>query len=289
MNETVHVLLPVHNRRDVTLRFVACLAAQSYARIRLLLIDDGSTDGTADAVRAAYAPLEVIRGDGTWWWAGSLQRAFERLQALAIPDTDLVLIANDDTRFPPDYVEKAVHLVRDKPGSMLLSRLRDPVTGRIEESGLHMDFRSVTVKPAADSSSINCLSTRGLFVRWGDLKRVGPLHPRLLPHYWSDYEFTIRAMRVGIHGITTNCVWLEPDLTRTGTRDLSALVGWSFIAELFSIRCVINPIYKSTFIVLACPLKWVFRNLARTWWEVTILTIRQAILQIPSDQSRSRA
>jgi predicted SAM-dependent methyltransferase len=278
MSDAVHVLLPVHNRRDVTLRFVACLAAQGYARIRLLMIDDGSTDGTADAVRAAYPHLEVIRGDGTWWWAGSLQRAFARLQALAIPDTDLVLIANDDTQFAPDYVENAVRLLRDRPGSMLLSRLRDPVTGEIGESGLRMDFRSVSVTPVKEQGEINCLSTRGLFLRWGDLKRVGPLHPHLLPHYWSDYEYTIRAMRKGLRSATNDAVWVEPELALTGMRDLSGLAGWTFVKEFFSTRCIINPVYKSSFILLACPWRLIPRNLAREWRQAAILIVRQGVL-----------
>ena len=278
MSETVHVLLPVHDRREVTLRFVRCLAAQTHAPIRLLLVDDGSTDGTASAVREAYPNVEVIRGDGTWWWAGSLQRAFERLQALASPDTDIVLIANDDTRFEPDHVEKAVRLARERPGCMLLSRSRDPMTGQIRESGLHMDFRSVTVAPAGSPDMINCLSTRGLFLRWGDMKRIGSFHPRLLPHYWSDYEYTIRAARKGIRAVTDASVWVEPDLALTGTRDLSGLAGWAFVREFFSTRCVVNPLYESFFILLACPGRLVLRNLARVWRRAAILMVRQGLL-----------
>ena len=48
----IYILLPVHNRREVTRGFVECLAAQTFSDYHLVLIDDGSTDGTAEMVQA---------------------------------------------------------------------------------------------------------------------------------------------------------------------------------------------------------------------------------------------
>src|SRR5207237_231210 len=44
----IHVLLPVHNRKVTTEKFVRCLKAQAGADWHLVLIDDGSADGTAE-------------------------------------------------------------------------------------------------------------------------------------------------------------------------------------------------------------------------------------------------
>jgi predicted SAM-dependent methyltransferase/GT2 family glycosyltransferase len=278
--DTVHVLLPVHNRREVTLGFVRCLSAQTYQAIRLLLIDDGSTDGTETAVRAAYPSVEVMRGPGSWWWAGCLQRGLHRLAREGTNNSDVVLFANDDTTFAPDYVERAIQYLAGKQGCMLLSRYLDATTGRVEESGVCADLRTLAFLEAKDPATINCLSTRGLFVRWGDVKRIGGLHPVLLPHYWSDYEYTMRALRKGLTAFTSESVWIEANASLSGTRDLSSLSGWRFLSELFSRRCLTNPIYKSSFVLLACPLRWTAANLARIWWQASLQVLRQGLLPL---------
>ena len=72
----IYIFLPVHNRREVTLEFVAILNSQTYQNFKLLLIDDGSSDGTAAAVREQI-DATVITGSGNCWWGGALDLAYD--------------------------------------------------------------------------------------------------------------------------------------------------------------------------------------------------------------------
>ena len=85
MKPYIYILLPVHNRRELTRDFIDCLKAQTYQNFHLVLIDDGSTDGTDQMVRERIENLTVIRGNGDWWWAGSLQQGFNYLKKKAVP------------------------------------------------------------------------------------------------------------------------------------------------------------------------------------------------------------
>ena len=51
MKGSLYILLPVHNRCDITREFIDCLKAQTFQDYHLVLIDDGSTDGTEQMVR----------------------------------------------------------------------------------------------------------------------------------------------------------------------------------------------------------------------------------------------
>src|SRR5690349_15986687 len=119
----IFVLLPVHNRRATTALFLDCLLAQTYRDWHLVLIDDGSSDHTAEMVRARVPSLTVLRGKGSWWWAGALHQGYRWLKRQALKADDLVLIINDDTQFEPDFLANAVKAT--KPKSLLLAQLYD--------------------------------------------------------------------------------------------------------------------------------------------------------------------
>jgi predicted SAM-dependent methyltransferase len=215
----------------------------------------------------------------SWWWAGCLQRGIRHLQEQSTKALDVVLIANDDTSFPPDHVERAMQFLNANQGCMLLARTRNAATGAIEESGVCADLRTMTFREAIEQSDINCLPTRGLFLRWGDMKNVGGFHPVVLPHYWSDYEYTMRAIRKGLKGVTSETVWLRADLNLSGNRDLGALFGWRLVRELLSTKYLLNPMYKSSFVILACPPRWIASNLLRIWWQAFNQVVRQGLLR----------
>ncbi|HWQ38894.1 MAG TPA: glycosyltransferase [Burkholderiales bacterium] len=286
MSETVHVLLPVHNRSELTRRFLRCLRSQTYPRIRVLVIDDGSRDATAAVIEAEYPAAHVLHGDGRWWWAGCLQEGFDWLRSRQIPDSDLVLIANDDTTFDADYIERAVAFLRGRSRCLLCSQLRDPLTGVVRQSGVEADLRRFAFRVAEDPSRINCLPTRGLFLRWGDMRRIGGFHRHLLPHYWSDYEYTLRAHRLGFACLTDSSVAVTANADSTGERDLDRLVGWTFVRSLFSIRTPLNPVYRTSFVLFACPGAWKFINVFNVWGRALARIAWQGVVRRPFPRER---
>jgi GT2 family glycosyltransferase len=261
----VLIVLPVHNRRGTTALFIDCLLAQTYADWHLLLIDDGSTDGTADMVRAKVPRLTVLRGTGHWWWGGALHQGYLWLKRHPEHSDDLILIINDDTEFAPDFLELAVRATR--PGSLLLAQLYDQ-HGRLLEAGVRWNWADCSWVVAQQSEGgPNCFSTRGLFLRMRDFLRVGGFHPVLLPHYLSDYEFTMRAHRKGLALISSPEVRLCHYELSTEVRSQEALPVVQYIRANLSTKSTSNPIYWTTFVLLACPWRYVPTNLRIVWWR----------------------
>ena len=59
MNSTA-VIIPVHNRRETTLACLRRLTADGVpAWSRIVVVDDGSTDGTGEAVRVEFPDVEI--------------------------------------------------------------------------------------------------------------------------------------------------------------------------------------------------------------------------------------
>jgi GT2 family glycosyltransferase len=259
---TIYVLLPVHNRRAVTERLIRCLRAQTYRDFHLVLIDDGSTDGTPEMVRSYLPDATVIRGNGNWWWGGSLDQGLRWLRGnAAVKQDDLVLMINDDTEFEGSFLESAAAVMHNRQRTLLLARLIDKESGRCLDAGIHADWSNLTFQVATTPEQVNCFSTRGLFVHARDVAQIGGFRPFLLPHYASDYEFTIRAHRKGFALITNPEVWLVEDSTKTGERSLTTSSLRQFLGSVFSKRYLGNPIYWSTFVILASPWRYVPRCL----------------------------
>jgi predicted SAM-dependent methyltransferase/GT2 family glycosyltransferase len=273
--QKVYILLPVHNRNAVTEQFIDCLAAQTYANYHLVLIDDGSTDGTAEMVQARIKELTVLKGRGDWWWAGSLQQGIRWLRGRSLSRQDVILIVNDDVAFPPDFLERAVAILRQQPDTLVLSQLQNETTGEPMESGISVDWKSFTFDVAESPEKINCLSTRGLFLRWGDMEKIGGFYPNLLPHYWSDYEFTLRAAKRGFRLVTSPQLLVRSIVHGASQASLDNLNLSGFIKTLFSMKTSYHPLHRYAFVLLACPVKWIPMNLARLTRSYLVMFLRQ--------------
>lgn len=275
----VFVLLPVHNRREITRKFINCLAAQTYPKVQLVLIDDGSNDGTAEMVKEVIADARIIKGNGKWWWSGCMQAAYRWLHDHGPAPEDLVLLVNDDITFESDFIANAVKTLEEIPQSLLGAQLRDPLTGDVRESGVHADLRRFEFHIAESPRQINCLPTRALLLRWVDMRRIGGFHPHMLPHYWADYEYTIRATNLGLRCVTHRAVFVTADLDATGDRDLDSLVGWHLVSRLFSIKTPLNPVYRTSFAILASSGMWKIINVLNIWGRAGFRVLWQGMLR----------
>ena len=265
MMPKIYILLPVHNRRDITERFIDCLVAQTYTNYHLVLIDDGSIDNTDEMVKSKVSNLTVLKGKGDWWWAGSLQRGLEWFKDNQVNDNALILFINDDVCFLPDYLEQACQVMANKKGVLVLSRFRSIDNERIVETGVCADLHNLSFKVAEAGEKINCLSTRGLFAYWKDIFAIGDFHPTLLPHYLSDYEYTIRAHNKGFGCETSAYILIEPNDETTGYHKINEEHFVGFIKKYFSKKNAGNPIYWTTFVFITSEFLWVVPNLIRVW------------------------
>ena len=71
--KTIAVLMTCHNRKDKTLASLDSLFQQKMPadfRLEVYLVDDASTDGTAEAVTQKYPEVKVVEGNGSLFLNG---------------------------------------------------------------------------------------------------------------------------------------------------------------------------------------------------------------------------
>ena len=76
--ESAFIIIPVYNRQKITL---ACLEGLKktgdLARYHVVVVDDGSTDGTKEAINESYPDVVVLTGGGNLWWTGAMALGME--------------------------------------------------------------------------------------------------------------------------------------------------------------------------------------------------------------------
>jgi GT2 family glycosyltransferase len=200
----VYALIPAHNNKPEVLQVLRCLERQRYGDLEVLLVDDGSTDGTGEEVRRRFPRVRVLQGDGQLWWTGA--------NVLGVSDVterartgDFILLLNNDVSMDDDYVGELVkcseHLGRAIVGSTIVDdERRDCMV-----AGLRLDRRlrvteqtdAAAIRESEYDDQVDVLPGRGTLVPLEVFRRIGTFNRRRLPHYGADYEFSIRARRAG--------------------------------------------------------------------------------------------
>ncbi|HUP03648.1 MAG TPA: glycosyltransferase [Bryobacteraceae bacterium] len=102
---SIVAVVPARNEAQTVERAVASLAAQRYpGPFHIVLVDDASTDGTAELARAAAPPelLTVIRAEALpGGWTGKLWAVAQGVREAARLRPDYLLLTDADIEHPP--------------------------------------------------------------------------------------------------------------------------------------------------------------------------------------------
>jgi GT2 family glycosyltransferase len=232
----VSVLLTCFNRREMTLAALSSLrdaASPSSIKYHVHLVDDGSTDGTGNAVREAHPEATVIQGDGSLYWNQGMRRAWQD----AIPRRpDYYLWLNDDLRLLPGSLDRllAFQLTQELhhgPRVISIGKTIDEETGRSTYGGYRikghlsrLNYRLLEPgEESCDTMNGNCVLIPARAV-----DDIG-IHAQIFSHGFGDVEYGMRAVKNGYRlaespvpvGYTSyNTAWLEKTsrLTRRNAR-----------------------------------------------------------------------
>ena len=95
----VSVIIPTHNRRDLLLRTLHSVLRQRHVDLSVIVVDDASADGSADAVRDLRDPrVRMIRHPVCQGVSQARNTGIEQV------DTDWVAFVDDDDLWSPDKV-----------------------------------------------------------------------------------------------------------------------------------------------------------------------------------------
>lgn len=197
-------VLACHNRKATT---QACLGRllgqQAGVDMSVFLVDDGSTDGTAEAVAAQFPDVRIIRADGNRYWAGAMGLG---LSVALEQHFDLHLWLNDDVMLDPGALAGLMAVMDQAgPSPIVVGTTRDPVSGARSYGGAVRasawpPFRFAQVH-AVEGPPVSCDTFNGncVLVPRHAFEVLGPVDPGLDGAQGiGDTDYGLRARQAGI-------------------------------------------------------------------------------------------
>lgn len=201
----VEIVSPVHNRREITLQCLRSLSRvdRTSLKVHIIIVDDGSTDGTSEAIQEQFPEVEIIRGDGNLWFTGGANRGFER--ALTY-QPDYILLINNDTVFDEKFLQYLVETAEKNPrsaigGLLLLWDTPHKVFQVAPKFDVwyggwrHLYKQTVWTVPQ-EAFEVDFLAGNCILFPSAVFAENGLMDEKRFPHY-ADAEFTPRIKRNG--------------------------------------------------------------------------------------------
>lgn len=219
----VEIVTPVYNRRETTLQCLRSLARidTTGLNVHVIIVDDGSSDGTSEAISKEFPDVEVVRGDGTLHYTGGTNRGIE---AALLRNPDYVLAINNDSIFDEQFLRRMVACAEENPrsvvGALLLLWDRPHQVFQIGSYwqtwyGGWRHRTQLTAFTVPDHAfEVEVIVGNCALYPVAAIKEVGLMKASSFPYGFGDIEYTPRMRRAGWRLLIEPGarVWCEPNV-----------------------------------------------------------------------------
>jgi GT2 family glycosyltransferase len=234
------VCIPVFNRLEFTKRCLESLRRQDHGDYRIVICDDGSTDGTSEYLQRHEPDVEVVAGNGDLWWTGGINACIEHVLAKC-SDDDAIVTLNNDLVVEPDYLSALERVAAAHPNALVGSACVDIETGKLMPSARRHSWltaKSTPIRPTPGSSiqPVDRLPGRGTLIRTQVFRDLGLFDFEHLPHYAADLDFAHRASRHGYELLLSYEAKVFSHIDETGMAGVNRSLSMAGLTDFFSNR-----------------------------------------------------
>ena len=204
----VSIIIPLFNRLDLTRLCLESLA-QTTRRVRceVILVDDGSTDGTRKFLQKIESPdRRVILNDAPRGYAANNNLAARLARA------PVLCLLNNDTSLLPGWLPPMLNVLLRAPSAGCVGNVqREPLSGLVDHIGIVFNAEGNPVHAGKDSPSpplesytrwpavtaACCVVRREMFLRFGGFDEA-------FSNGFEDVDFCLRTAQTGVAHYTAN-------------------------------------------------------------------------------------
>lgn len=192
------------NRRDDTLACLEALHQGDYQPHTIMVLDNGSHDGSVEAIAAAYPQVQIIQLKENRGYAGNNNVG---IAAAIEQGADWVYVLNEDTTQAPDCLSQMIAVAEADPqigiiGPMVYHadepRVIQSAGGWLDahwQAG-HLGQNEPDVGQFPQPHLVDWISGCAILVRRAVIEQLGMLDDHFF-YYWEETEWCVRAGQAG--------------------------------------------------------------------------------------------
>jgi GT2 family glycosyltransferase len=192
------------NKREDTLACLESLQCQDYPNLRILVLDNASSDGSVEAIRALFPQVRILPLAQNKGYAGNNNVG---IQAALDAGADWVFVLNEDIVLDPCAVSKLMqegaHSLQVGILGPLVYHFDEPQVIQSAGGLLDRNWQSSHHGQNQDDAGqysvpglVHWISGCAILVRREVIEQVGLLDERFF-YYWEETEWCLRARRAG--------------------------------------------------------------------------------------------
>jgi len=259
----VSIIIVFHNGKDQTLRCLKSVFNLKYPNFDITVVDDGSTDGSGEAIIKDYPNVKIIKSNEDLWCNGSFNLAISKCLE---NDCELFLLLNNDNiieKYSLNYLIETFKSEKSQIIGSMVCYYHKPET--ISYAGKLIDWRkgyNILIYNNKNIKDINkeiidvdFLGFQGVLINKSIFEKIGLIDSNKFVHYFGDTDFYLRAKKAGFKIVvdTRSIVW--DDIDTKGEIGVSDNIA-DFIKELYNVKSLSYVLARYNFYKRHAPQYW---------------------------------
>lgn len=240
----VGIVIPVFNRKELTLCCLEKLCADAPSSFRVIVVDSGSTDGTPQAVAEKFSRAVVLQTTPSHWWAAATNAGIRDAMQNGC---QYVLTCNDDNQATSATLEKLVAVAEMHRNSIVAATVCDQNSidtvlfagrrrSRVTDRFFYMNHYQSYEKAGSGLREVDLLHGKCTLFPVSVFASVGLFDEKAFPHLFADDDLVLRAKQRGYRLLVDLDTVILNDQSTTGLNPYDRRLGAGEILELFLSR-----------------------------------------------------
>ena len=268
----VAIVIPVFNRKDITLRCLDSLHSIRNDKYRIIVVDSGSTDGTREAIREKYSGVILLETTPESWWAAATNIGVKEAIKTGCK---YILTYNDDNVATTETLNKLVETAEQNPGSIISSvkcSYQNPDTvlfagrrqSRFTDRSYFMNRGQKYDQIGTGIRKVDWLHGQCTLFPASVFETAGLFDEKAFPHLYADDDLILRARQAG-HELLVNLdavvlndenqTGINPYYSRMNIRNISELL--TSTKSFFQLKTKTRFLWRHKRNILTFLITWV--------------------------------
>lgn len=181
MGEKVSVIIPTYNRKNIVLKSLKSVINQTYKNIEIIIVDDGSTDGTKDTIESYIIKNKI--NNIKYYYQENSGVSEARNNGVIHSTGSIICFLDSDDEWKETKLEYQMFLLENNENISFVVSNENPIKKEIAEIS-YLKFRDLLYK--------NVVNTSTVLVRKNVLEDVGLFNTK--QRYSEDYNLWLRIL-----------------------------------------------------------------------------------------------